>query len=140
MDVWPLLAVGYVDLISFGENLQGSTMETRKKAPNEILNEEEVNTERAVHAGRRRAGHLGELRNVSWPLVLMPLPFPSAILKWIRYNGLSHTLALSMGILLGHCSSQHPLIIATATEIYPAFVSQQTYLCQCSTRTSLLSH
>ena len=83
-------------------------METRKKAPSEILNEEEVNTERAVHAGRRRAGHLGELRNVSWLLVLMPLPFPSAILKWIRYNGLSHTLALSMGILLGHCSALCP--------------------------------
>ena len=108
LDVWPLLAVGYVDLISVGENLRGSTMETRKKAPSEILNEEEVNTERAVHAGRRRAGHLGELRNVSWPLVLMPLPFPSAILKWIRYNGLSHTLALSMGILLGHCSALCP--------------------------------
>ena len=45
LDVWPLLAVGYVDLISVGENLQGSTMETRKKAPSEILNEEEVNTE-----------------------------------------------------------------------------------------------
>lgn len=61
LDVWPLLAVGYVDLISVSENLRGSTMETRKKAPSEILNEEEVNTERAVHAGRRRAGHLGEL-------------------------------------------------------------------------------
>ena len=45
LDVWPLLAVGYVDLISVGENLRGSTMETRKKAPSEILNEEEVNTE-----------------------------------------------------------------------------------------------
>ena len=44
-DAWPLLAVGYVDLISVGENLRGSTMETRKKAPSEILNEEEVNTE-----------------------------------------------------------------------------------------------
>ena len=36
LDVWPLLAVGYVDLISVGENLRGSTMETRKKAPSEI--------------------------------------------------------------------------------------------------------
>ena len=34
-----------MDLISVGENLRGSTMVTRKKAPSEILNEEEVNTE-----------------------------------------------------------------------------------------------
>ena len=29
-------------------------------------------------------------------------------------------------------------LTATATEVYPAFVSQQTHLCKCSTRTSLL--
>ena len=50
-------------------------MKTRKKAPSEILNEEEVNTKRAVHARRRRAGHLGEpwkRRNVVQDLITSP--------------------------------------------------------------------
>ena len=62
LDVQPLLAVGNVYLISVSEDPQGSMKETRTKVPNKILNEEEINAEKAVHAKRQRAGHLGELR------------------------------------------------------------------------------
>ena len=41
-------SLGYVDLTSVSEYLRGSIMETRKRAPSEILNEEEVNTEREL--------------------------------------------------------------------------------------------
>ena len=75
LDVQPLLAVGNVDLISVGKDPQGSMKKTRTKAPNKILNEEEVNAEKAVHAKRQRAGHLGEprkRRNVVQDLITNP--------------------------------------------------------------------
>ena len=75
LDVQPLLAIGNVDLIAVSEDLQGSMKETRTKAPNKILNEEEINAEKAVHAKRQRAGHLGELRkrrNVVQDLITNP--------------------------------------------------------------------
>ena len=65
LDVQPLLAVGDVDLGSVGKDAQvssGLSRESRSKAPSKTLNEEEVNAEKAVHAKRQRAGHLGELR------------------------------------------------------------------------------
>jgi len=56
--LWPSLAEGNVDCGFVDENPQASS---GMKAPNKMLNEE-MNAEKAVHAKRQRAGHMGELR------------------------------------------------------------------------------
>ena len=60
----PSLAEGNVDGGFVDENPQASSeisRPARTKAPNKMLNEE-MNAEKAVHAKRQRAGHIGELR------------------------------------------------------------------------------
>lgn len=63
--LWPSLAEGNVDCGFVDKNPQASSgvsRPTRTKVPNKMMNEE-MNAEKAVHAKRQRAGHMGELRN-----------------------------------------------------------------------------
>ena len=54
-----------MDLGFVGKDAQSSSGLSRKSRPKALsktLNDEEVNAEKAVHAKRQRAGHLGEVR------------------------------------------------------------------------------
>ena len=64
-EIWLSLAERNVaggPVVEHPEAPSGMRRPTTTKAPSKILNEEEVNAERAVRTKHQRAGHLGELR------------------------------------------------------------------------------